>query len=75
MHASILTLFIVRLGKSGLKVSRIILGCMSYGNPSWQGWILKEKEGIEHIKAAFAAGINVSIALTYVQNESDSYSM
>lgn len=52
---------VVRLGKSGLKVSRIILGCMSYGNKSWQGWLLEEKEGIEHIKTAFAAGINVSM--------------
>lgn len=26
----------VRLGNSGLKVSKIILGCMSYGSPEWQ---------------------------------------
>lgn len=50
---------VVRLGKSGLKVSKIILGCMSYGNDTWGEWILGEKEGIEHIKAAYAAGINV----------------
>jgi len=49
----------VRLGKSGLKVSRIILGCMSYGTPEWQPWILDEKAGLEHIKAAYEAGINV----------------
>jgi aryl-alcohol dehydrogenase-like predicted oxidoreductase len=48
----------VRLGKSGLKVSRIILGCMSYGTPEWQGWVLKEAEGIAHIKAAYDLGIN-----------------
>ncbi|KAK8858947.1 hypothetical protein IAR55_003178 [Kwoniella newhampshirensis] len=48
----------VRLGKSGLKVSKIILGCMSYGDPDWQDWVLPEKEGIEHIKFAFEAGIN-----------------
>jgi hypothetical protein len=48
----------VRLGKSGLKVSRIILGCMSYGNPKWQGWVLGEEEGIAHIKAAYDLGIN-----------------
>jgi hypothetical protein len=52
--------FKVRLGKSGLKVSRIILGCMSYGSKSWQEWVLEERDGIEHIKAAFAAGVNVS---------------
>lgn len=30
----------VRLGNSGLKVSKIILGCMSYGTPDWQQWVL-----------------------------------
>jgi hypothetical protein len=40
----------VRLGSSGLKVSRIILGCMSYGTPEWQDWVLPEEEGLKHIK-------------------------
>ncbi|KAG8943128.1 hypothetical protein FRC04_003208 [Tulasnella sp. 424] len=48
----------VRLGKSGLKVSRLILGCMSYGSPEWQGWVLNEEEGLKHIKAAYDMGIN-----------------
>jgi aryl-alcohol dehydrogenase-like predicted oxidoreductase len=48
----------VRLGTSGLKVSRIILGCMTYGNPEWQGWVLGEEEGVAHIKAAYDLGIN-----------------
>ncbi|KAJ7271882.1 aryl-alcohol dehydrogenase [Mycena haematopus] len=48
----------VRLGNSGLKVSRIILGCMSYGTPKWQTWVLDEEEGFKHIKAAYDAGIN-----------------
>lgn len=47
-----LTKIIVRLGNSGLKVSRIILGLMSYGNPQWAKWVLEEEEGIAHIKAA-----------------------
>lgn len=42
----------VRLGSSGLKVSKIILGCMSYGSPEWESWVLPEEEGIKHIKAA-----------------------
>ncbi|KAJ7449913.1 NADP-dependent oxidoreductase domain-containing protein [Mycena latifolia] len=42
----------VRLGDSGLKVSRIILGCMSYGSPEWQSWVLPEEEGMKHIKAS-----------------------
>ncbi|KIL64337.1 hypothetical protein M378DRAFT_186761 [Amanita muscaria Koide BX008] len=42
----------VRLGNSGLKVSKIILGCMSYGTPEWFSWILPEEESIKQIKAA-----------------------
>jgi len=49
----------VRLGKSGLKVSKIILGCMSYGDSGWQEWVLGEKEGIEHIKFAYALSIRL----------------
>ncbi|KDQ07839.1 hypothetical protein BOTBODRAFT_592934 [Botryobasidium botryosum FD-172 SS1] len=47
----------VNLGKSGLKVSKIILGTMQYGSPEWQGWVLGEEEGIKHIKHAYDAGI------------------
>ncbi|KAL1947071.1 hypothetical protein VTO73DRAFT_14032 [Trametes versicolor] len=47
----------VRLGNSGLKVSKIILGCMSYGSPDWQGWVLGEEEGLKHIKFAYDNGI------------------
>lgn len=43
---------LVRLGNSGLKVSRIILGTMQYGNKGWQEWLLGEDEAFEHIKAA-----------------------
>jgi aryl-alcohol dehydrogenase-like predicted oxidoreductase len=48
----------VRLGKSGLKVSRIILGCATYGSSEYWDWVLGEEEGIAHIKAAYDAGIN-----------------
>lgn len=34
----------VRLGDSGLKVSRLCLGCMTYGDPAWRPWVLKEDE-------------------------------
>ncbi|KAI0339039.1 aryl-alcohol dehydrogenase [Trametopsis cervina] len=47
----------VRLGKSGLKVSKIILGTMQYGSKEWQDWVLEEDEAIEHIKYAYDAGI------------------
>ncbi|PWN49449.1 aryl-alcohol dehydrogenase, partial [Violaceomyces palustris] len=48
----------VRLGKSGLRVSEIILGCMSYGNKSWAGWVLEGDEALQHMKHAWDQGIN-----------------
>ncbi|KAI0806631.1 aryl-alcohol dehydrogenase [Fomes fomentarius] len=47
----------VRLGSSGLKVSKIILGTMQYGSPAWQPWVLGEEEAIKHIKYAYERGI------------------
>ena len=49
LYSSILP---VRLGNSGLKISKIVLGCMSYGSAQWQPWVLDEEEGIEQIKYA-----------------------
>ncbi|KAF5356389.1 hypothetical protein D9758_009545 [Tetrapyrgos nigripes] len=48
----------VRLGNSGLKISKIVLGCMSYGDRNWEPWVLEEEEGMKQIKAAYDAGIN-----------------
>lgn len=36
------------LGTSGLKVSKVIVGAMSYGSPDWQGWVLDEEQYVEH---------------------------
>jgi len=49
----------VRFGGTGLKVSRICLGCMSYGKRSerWQ-WALPEEEGRPFIQRALELGIN-----------------
>ncbi|KAI0682294.1 Aldo/keto reductase [Cerioporus squamosus] len=47
----------VRLGNSGLKVSKIILGCMSYGDPNWDKWLVGEEEAIKHIKFAYDHGV------------------
>ncbi|EJD45606.1 Aldo/keto reductase [Auricularia subglabra TFB-10046 SS5] len=47
-----------RLGASGLRVSKIILGCMSYGSPKWQDWVLDEEHSLPLLKAAYDAGIN-----------------
>ncbi|KAF4611739.1 hypothetical protein D9613_003721 [Agrocybe pediades] len=62
----------VRLGNSGLKVSKIILGTMQYGNPEWQGWMLNQEEAIKHIKAAYDAGIQTfDTANAYSNGESE----
>ncbi|PIL33284.1 transporter [Ganoderma sinense ZZ0214-1] len=47
----------VRLGNSGLKVSKIILGTMQYGSPEWQAWVLGEDEALKQIKFAYEHGI------------------
>ncbi|CAI7625707.1 unnamed protein product [Penicillium pancosmium] len=63
-----------RLGNSGLKVSRIILGCMSYGNPNWEGspWILGEEESLPLLKQAYDLGINTfDTANTYSNGNSE----
>ncbi|KAH7341053.1 Aldo/keto reductase [Rhizoctonia solani] len=62
----------VRLGNSGLKVSRIILGLMNYGNKEWMDWVLGEEEAITHIKAAYDAGIQTfDTANIYSNGESE----
>ena len=48
----------VRLGRSGLQVSRLALGCMSYGNPQWRPWVLDETAAQPFFKRAIEAGIN-----------------
>ena len=48
----------VNLGKSGLKVSRICMGMMSYGTPEWRDYILSEEESRPIIKRALELGVN-----------------
>ena len=48
----------VNLGRSGLKVSRICLGAMTYGNPEWRKWILSEEQGRPFIRRALQRGVN-----------------
>jgi 1-deoxyxylulose-5-phosphate synthase len=47
-----------RLGSTGLKVSRLCLGVMTYGDPAWRPWILSEEAGRPFIKRALERGIN-----------------
>jgi 1-deoxyxylulose-5-phosphate synthase len=46
------------LGHSGLNVSRIALGCMSYGTPSWRPWVLDEAAAKPFFRRAIELGIN-----------------
>ncbi|MDZ7703601.1 MAG: aldo/keto reductase [Trueperaceae bacterium] len=46
------------LGRSGLKVSRICLGTMSYGTPDWRPWVLPEAESRPFLQRALELGIN-----------------
>jgi aryl-alcohol dehydrogenase (NADP+) len=48
----------VRLGNSGLKVSRLCLGAMTYGTPEWRPWVLDESASRPFIKRAVEHGIN-----------------
>jgi 1-deoxyxylulose-5-phosphate synthase len=48
----------VNLGRSGLKVSRICLGMMTYGTPEWREWVLDEEESRPFIRRALDLGIN-----------------
>jgi aryl-alcohol dehydrogenase (NADP+) len=48
----------VNLGKTGMKVSRLCLGMMSYGSKTWREWILNEEEAKPFINRALDAGIN-----------------
>jgi len=48
----------VRLGQTGLKVSRICLGTMTYGDVNWRDWVLDEQASRPFLKRALEAGIN-----------------
>jgi aryl-alcohol dehydrogenase (NADP+) len=48
----------VNLGKSGLKVSRICLGAMTYGTSRWRPWVLDEDQARPIIQRAVEMGIN-----------------
>lgn len=47
-----------QLGKSGLEVSRLCLGCMTFGDRSWQPWLLNERQSQPFFRAAVEKGIN-----------------
>ncbi len=48
----------VRLGSTGMKVSRLCLGMMTYGTKKWREWVLNEDESLPFIRHALELGIN-----------------
>src|SRR6185295_7397419 len=46
------------LGRTGVTVSRLCLGCMSYGDPKWRPWVLDEAASQPFFRKAVEAGIN-----------------
>jgi aryl-alcohol dehydrogenase (NADP+) len=47
----------VRLGDTGLKVSRLCLGCMTYGSPQWRSWVLDAEQAKPFFQTAIEKGI------------------
>jgi len=47
-----------RLGDSGLKISKVILGAMTYGTPDWQAWVLDEEKALPLLQHAYQVGLN-----------------
>lgn len=48
----------VRFGRANLKVSRLGLGAMGFGDPAWRDWVLPEDEARPIIRRALEAGIS-----------------
>jgi aryl-alcohol dehydrogenase-like predicted oxidoreductase len=46
------------LGRTGVKISRLCLGCMSYGDRQWRSWVLDEQAAMPFFRKAVEAGIN-----------------
>lgn len=62
----------INLGRSGLKVSRLCLGMMSYGSKQERQWHLDEQEALPFVKRAFETGINFfDMADTYSNGETE----
>ena len=60
------------LGRTGVEVSRICLGCMSFGTPEWREWVLDEDESLPIIERAIDLGINFfDTANMYSRGESE----
>jgi aryl-alcohol dehydrogenase-like predicted oxidoreductase len=60
------------LGDTGTTVSRICLGCMSFGSSDWREWVLEDEESREVIERAIDLGVNFfDTANVYSRGESE----
>jgi aryl-alcohol dehydrogenase-like predicted oxidoreductase len=60
------------LGDTGMTVSRICLGCMSFGSSDWRDWVLGEEESLPIVERAIDLGINFfDTANVYSHGESE----
>jgi aryl-alcohol dehydrogenase-like predicted oxidoreductase len=60
------------LGTTGIEVSRICLGCMSFGDPDWREWVLPPDEGHELVERALELGVTFfDTANMYSKGESE----
>ncbi len=60
------------LGSTGMEVSKICLGCMSFGTSDWREWVLDEEAGLELVDRAIELGINFfDTANMYSEGESE----
>src|SRR5947199_10709625 len=60
------------LGSTGVKVSRLSLGCMTYGSKKWREWVLDEEESRPFFRRAIEHGINFfDTANMYSDGESE----
>ena len=60
------------LGSTGMEVSRICLGCMSFGSSDWREWVLDDEESTAIIDRAIDLGINFfDTANMYSNGESE----
>ncbi|GGL60535.1 aldo/keto reductase [Halocalculus aciditolerans] len=59
-------------GRTGVEVSELCLGCMSFGTSEWRDWVLDEEESREIIERAIDLGINFfDTANMYSEGESE----
>ena len=60
------------LGSTGTTVSKICLGCMSFGDSDWREWVLDEEEGKAIVERALELGVNFfDTANMYSNGESE----